>query len=88
MPATPLTTEVLAALRRIGCPVTTADLMRLLNRGRATPLISDQVYRAADALRARGSIRSLKTTANKRIRYWEYITETPACTCRHTQDAS
>ena len=84
MPATPLTTEVLAALRRIGCPVTTTDLMRLLNHGRATPLISDQVYRAADALRARGSVR---TKANKRVRYWEYIAESPACTCR-TQDTS
>jgi Fe2+ or Zn2+ uptake regulation protein len=87
MPATPLITEVLAALRRIGCPVTTADLLRHLNRGRATPLISDQVYRAADALRARGSVRSLRTTAHKRIRYWEYVAESPACTCR-TQDTS
>ena len=87
MSATPLTTEVLAALRRIGCPVTTTDLMRLLNHGRATPLISDQVYRAADALRARGSVRSLKTKANRRVRYWEYIAEPPACTCR-TKDMS
>ncbi|MDT5258275.1 MAG: hypothetical protein QOD10_3355 [Mycobacterium sp.] len=87
MSATPLTTEVLAALRRIGCPVTTTDLMRLLNHGRATPLISDQVYRAADALRARGSVRSLKTKANRRVRYWEYIAEPPACTCR-TKDTS
>ena len=87
MPATPLTTEVLAALRRIGCPVTTTDLMRLLNHGRETPLSSDEVYRAADALRARGSVRSLKTKANKRVRYWEYIAEPPACT-RGTQDTS
>jgi Fe2+ or Zn2+ uptake regulation protein len=87
MPATPLTTEVLAALRRIGCPVTTTDLMRLLNHGRETPLISDQVYRAADALRARGSVRSLKTKANKRVRYWEYIADSPAYSCR-TQDMS
>jgi Fe2+ or Zn2+ uptake regulation protein len=87
MSATPLTAEVLAALRRIGCPVTTTDLMRLLNHGRATPLISDQVYRAADALRARGSVRSLKTKANRRVRYWEYIAEPPACTCR-TKDTS
>jgi hypothetical protein len=61
--------------------------MRLLNHGRATPLISDQVYRAADALRARGSVRSLKTKANRRVRYWEYIAEPPACTCR-TKDTS
>jgi hypothetical protein len=61
--------------------------MRLLNHGRATPLISDQVYRAADALRARGSARSLKTNANKRVRYWEYIAESPVCTCR-TQGTS
>ena len=87
MSATPLTTEVLAALRRIGCPVTTTDLMRLLNHDRETPLISDQVYRAADALRARGSVRALRTKANKRVRYWEYIAESPACTWR-TQDTS
>ena len=87
MSPTPLTAEVLAALRRIGCPVTTTDPLRHLNRSRDTPLISDQVYRAADALRVRGSVRSLKTSTNRRIRYWEYIAESAVCTCR-TQDTT
>lgn len=87
MPATPLTAEVLAALRRIGCPVATTDLARLLNRDRATPLISDQVYRAASALRARGFVHSVRSNTDKRVRYWEYIATPPACTCgRRTQD--
>jgi Fe2+ or Zn2+ uptake regulation protein len=70
MPATPLTAEVLAALERIGCPVSTTDVMRWLNRDRATPLVVDQVYRALDALRARGAVRRLKTAGNRRVRYW------------------
>lgn len=70
MPATPLTTEVLAALERIGCPVSTTDVMRWLNRDRSTPLVVDQVYRALDALRARGAVQRLTTASNKRVRYW------------------
>ena len=84
MPATPLTAEVLAALRRIGCPVTTTDLMRLLNRDRDRPLVIDQVYRAANALRARGEVRRLRAEANRRVRYWEYVEGPTVCTCRHS----
>lgn len=81
-----LTDEVLTALRRIGCPVTTPDLVRFLNDGRPAPLINDQVYRAATALRARGAVRSLQTATNKRVRYWEYVTDQPRnCSC--SQDA-
>ena len=84
MPARPLTAEVLAALRRIGCPVTTVDLMRLLNRDRDRPLVIDRVYRAANALRARGEVRRLRAEANKRVRYWEYVEGPTVCTCRHS----
>jgi Fe2+ or Zn2+ uptake regulation protein len=85
MPATPLTAEVLAALERIGCPVTTTDLMRLLNRDRPTPLVVDQVYRAVDALRARGAVHRLKNASNKRVRYWEVATAPHTCSCGATQ---
>lgn len=88
MPATPLTAEVLAALERIGCPVTTTDLMRLLNRDRHTPLVVDQVYRAVDALRARGAVRRLKTASNKRVRYWEVATAPKACSCGTSQQGA
>lgn len=81
MPATPLTAEVLAALERIGCPVTTTDLMRLLNRDRESPLVVDQVYRAVEALRGRGAVRRLKSPSNKRVRYWEIVTAPDACSC-------
>lgn len=81
MPATPLTAEVLAALERIGCPVTTTDLMRLLNRDRENPLVVDQVYRAVDALRARGTVHRLKASSNKRVRYWEVAAAPDACSC-------
>ena len=84
MPATPLTADVLAALRRIGCPVTTVDLMRLLNRDRDRPLVIDQVYRAANALRVRGEVRSQRALANTRVRYWEYVEGPTVCTCRHS----
>lgn len=84
MPATPLTADVLAALRRIGHPVTTTDLMRLLNRDRDRPLVLDQVYRAANALRVRGEVRRLRAEANKRVRYWEYVEGPTECTCRHS----
>lgn len=70
MPATPLTAEVLAALERIGCPVSTTDVMRWLNHERATPLVIDQVYRALAALRARGAVQRLTAVSNKRVRYW------------------
>ena len=83
MPATPLTAEVLAALRRIGCPVTTTDLMRLLNRDRDRPLVVDQVYLAANALRVRGEVRHLRAEANKRVRYWEYVEGPAVCTCQN-----
>jgi hypothetical protein len=85
MPATPLTAEVLDSLKRIGCPVTTTDLMCLLNDGRATPLVVDQVYRAANALRARGEVRRLSTPSNKRVRYWEAAAEPAACSCGAAQ---
>lgn len=85
MPATPLTAEVLAALERIGCPVTTTDLMRLLNDDRATPLVVDQVYRAVDALRSRGAVHRLKAPNNKRVRYWEIATTAGACSCGAAQ---
>ncbi|BBY46875.1 hypothetical protein MARA_03050 (plasmid) [Mycolicibacterium arabiense] len=85
MPATPLTAEVLAALERVGCPVTTTDLMRLLNDGRATPLVVDQVYRAANALRARGAVRRLSNPSNKRVRYWEAAAEPGSCSCGAAQ---
>lgn len=88
MPATPLTAEVLAALERIGCPVTTTDLMRLLNRDRPTPLVVDQVYRAVDALRARGAVRRLKAASNKRVRYWEVATGPNACSCGASQQGA
>ncbi|NTY62729.1 hypothetical protein [Mycolicibacterium sphagni] len=81
MPATPLTTEVLRALERIGCPVSTPDLMRWLNRDRSTPLVVDQVYRALDALRARGEVQRLKATHNKRIRYWTISGASDGCRC-------
>lgn len=81
MPSTTLTEEALAALQRIGCPVTTPDLMRLLNRERCTPLVIDQVYRALNALRVRGVVRSLPSRTNKRLRYWEIVTEAHPCTC-------
>lgn len=81
MPAAPLTAEVLAALRGIGCPAITTDLMRLLNRGRDRPLIVDQVYRAANAFRIRGQVRRLRAEANKRVRCWEYVEAQSACTC-------
>jgi len=84
MPATPLTAQVLTALRRVGCPVTTTDLMRLLNRDRATPLVVDQVYRAANALRVRGEVRRLRGEANKRVRYWEYVKGRAVCTCQNS----
>ena len=89
MPATPLaaqvlTAQVLTALRRVGCPVTTTDLMRLLNRDRATPLVVDQVYRAANALRVRGEVRRLRVEANKRVRYWEYVKGRAVCTCQNS----
>jgi Fe2+ or Zn2+ uptake regulation protein len=80
MPATPLTAEVLAALERIGCPVSTTDVMRWLNRDRATPLVVDQVYRALDALRARGEVQRLRTASNKRVRYWA-VAAGGACRC-------
>jgi len=83
MPATPLTADVLAALRRIGHPVTTTDLMRLLNRDRDRPLVVDQVYRAVNALRVRGEVRRLRAEANKRVRYWEYVEEPAVCTCQN-----
>jgi Fe2+ or Zn2+ uptake regulation protein len=88
MPATPLTVEVLAALRRIGCPVTTTDLMRLLNRDRATLLVVDQVYRAVDALRARGAVGRLKAPSNKRVRYWEVADGPGACHCGAAQQGT
>jgi Fe2+ or Zn2+ uptake regulation protein len=81
MPATPLTAEVLAALGRIGCPVTTTDLMRLLNHDRATPLVVDQVYRAVDALRSCGAVHRLTTSTNKRVRYWEIAAGPRPCSC-------
>jgi len=83
MPVTPLTAQVLAALRRGGCPVTTTDLMRLLNPYRATPLVVDQVYRAANALRVRGEVRQLRAEANKRVRYWQYVKGRAVCTCQN-----
>lgn len=88
MPATPLTAEVLAALERIGCPVTTTDLMRLLNHDRHTPLVVDQVYRAVDALRARGAVRRLRTASNKRVRYWEVATSPNTCSCGASQQGA
>lgn len=88
MPATPLTAEVHAALERIGCPVTTTDLMRLLNRDRQTPLVVDQVYRAVEALRGRGVVRRLKTPTNKRVRYWEIVTAPNACSCGAAQQGA
>ena len=88
MPATPLTAEVLAALERIGCPVTTTDLMRLLNHDRQTPLAVDQVYRAVEALRGRGVVRRLKTPSNKRVRYWEIVTTPNACRCGASQQGA
>lgn len=88
MPATRLTAEVLAALERIGCPVTTTDLTRLLNRDRHTPLVVDQVYRAVDALRARGAVRRLKTASNKRVRYWEVAATANACSCGASQQGA
>lgn len=88
MPATPLTAEVLAALQRIGCPVTTTDLMRLLNHDRATPLVVDQVYRAVDALRARGAVHRLKTPSNKRVRYWEVAAGPGAGSCGAAQQGT
>ena len=88
MPATPLTAEVLAALERIGCPVTTTDLMRLLNRDRETPLVVDQVYRAVEALRGRGAVRRLKTASNKRVRYWELATAPNTCRCGASQQGA
>lgn len=88
MSATPLTAEVLAALERIGCPVTTTDLMRLLNRDRQTPLVVDQVYRAVEALRGRGIVRRLKTPSNKRVRYWEIVTTPNACSCGTSQQGA
>ena len=81
MPATPLTAEVLAALRRIGCPVTTVDLMRLLNRDRDRTLVIDQVYRAAKTLRARSEVRRLRAEANTRVRYRECVEGPAVCTC-------
>ncbi|AFM20671.1 hypothetical protein Mycch_6071 (plasmid) [Mycolicibacterium chubuense NBB4] len=88
MPATPLTAEVLCALERIGCPVSTPDLMRWLNRDRSTPLVIDQVYRALDALRARGEVQRLKATNNKRIRYWTIAGASAACRCGATQQGA
>ena len=85
MSATPLTAEVLTALQRIGCPVTTTDLTRLLNRDRATPLVVDQVYRAVAALRARGAVRRLRTPSNKRVRYWELASPGAAHACHCAQ---
>ncbi|BBY96420.1 hypothetical protein MGALJ_60890 (plasmid) [Mycobacterium gallinarum] len=84
MPATPLTAEVLAALERIGCPVSTTDVMRWLNRDRDTPLVVDQVYRALEALRARGAVQRLKTASNKRVRYWT-VAAGGGCSCGATQ---
>lgn len=80
MSATPLTADVLAALEHIGCPVSTTDVMRWLNRDRATPLVVDQVYRALDALRARGAVQRLKTASNKRVRYWA-VAASGGCSC-------
>jgi Fe2+ or Zn2+ uptake regulation protein len=80
MPATPLTADVLAALERIGCPVSTTDVMRWLNRHRTTPLVVDQVYRALEALRSRGAVQRLTSASNKRIRYWDIATSNP-CRC-------
>lgn len=79
MPATPLTADVLAALERIGCPVSTTDVMRWLNHDRSTPLVVDQVYRALDALRARGAVQRLTSPSNKRVRYWQIASG--ACSC-------
>ncbi len=84
MSATPLTAEVLAALERIGCPVSTTDVMRWLNRDRATPLVVDQVYRALDALRARGAVQRLKAASNKRVRYWT-VAAAGGCSCGANQ---
>lgn len=88
MPPPPLTAEVLAALQRIGCPVTTTDIMRLLNRGRSTPLVIDQVYRALEALRARGVVQRLKSSTNKRVRYWEVAAAPSDCTCGAIRQAT
>lgn len=63
--------EVLAGLRRAGCPVTTTDLMKLLNQHRQRPLVREPVYDALNALRARGVVHALRAIANKRIRYWQ-----------------
>lgn len=81
MSATPLTVEVLAALERIGCPVSTTDVTRWLNRDRATPLVGDQVYRALAALRTRGVVQRLRTASNKRVCYWEIATAGNGCSC-------
>jgi hypothetical protein len=82
----PLTEQVLDALQRAGCPVTTTDLTRLLNEGRATPLIIDRVYGAAAALRARGAVRRLRSPANKRVRYWAIAAAAePVCSCSQPQ---
>ncbi|BBZ31181.1 hypothetical protein MMAD_56680 (plasmid) [Mycolicibacterium madagascariense] len=83
MPATPLTADVLAALERIGSPVSTTDVMRWLNRDRTTPLVVDQVYRALDALRSRGTVQRLKSAGNKRVRYWTLAGG--GCTCGAAQ---
>lgn len=83
-----LTAEVLAALSRIGCPVTTTDLLRLLNRGRPAPLVGEQVYRAANALQSRGSVRRLKAPTNQRVRYWEYVTKAAPPASPPPQDQS
>lgn len=84
MSATPLTAEVLAALERIGCPVSTTDVMRWLNRDRATPLVVDQVYRALDALCARGAVQRLKPASNRRVRYWA-VAAGGDCSCGASQ---
>lgn len=81
MPATTLTAETFAALERVGCPVSTTDLTRLLNDNRMTPLVIDQVYRALTALRGRGAVRRLRTAGNKRVRYWEVADPPGACRC-------
>ena len=88
MPATPLTADVLAALGRIGCPLTTTDLMRLLNPDRATPLVVDQVYRAVDALRARGAVHRPTAPTNKRVRHWQVGAGPGTCRCAAAQQGT
>jgi Fe2+ or Zn2+ uptake regulation protein len=84
MPATPVTADALAPLERLGCPVSTTDVMRWLNRERTTPLVVDQVYRALEALRARGAVQRLTSASNKRVRYWT-IAAAGSCHCSAVQ---